>query len=135
MLTLEKFLSSQLSLLVYKDDNLIFESTDSDLIPLMKFIEFNGFDQSNLTIFDSHIGRAAALLIALIQADMVYTGVISESGALVLEENKIPCEANDKVQYLMGVASEAMCKWEKLAVDKTPQQLYKQLLENQGASK
>ena len=123
MITLEEFNISQKSLVVYHGAKKVFESNASDLEPLMRYTEQFGTDQSEPTIFDKYTGRAAALIMTLIGPLKVYTGIISEGGAKVFDENGIPFEAGEQVDYLMGVASKDMCRWEKMSLGKSPQEL------------
>ncbi|MBU0985286.1 MAG: DUF1893 domain-containing protein [candidate division Zixibacteria bacterium] len=122
MYTLDEFLASGWSLVVYADDDLVYRSKDSDLIPLLDFLDRDRESSLRLTIFDRYIGRAAALLMVLIQPQRVCAGVLSEGGAIVLRENKVPFEAVRQVKYLMDIASEGMCRWEKAAQHRTPEE-------------
>ncbi len=120
--TLEEFLASKLSLQIYRDGSPVFESKASDLTPLIEFMDTPDRPGTKLTIYDKYVGRAAALLMSLISPDMVYAGVISEGGAEQLRSVGIPYEADETVKWLMGVASQGMCGWEKMAMGKTPDQ-------------
>lgn len=132
MFTRDQFLSSTASLVVFHGDEIAFESDASDLRPLVTYlgqIEPSGDD---VTIFDRYVGRAAALLMTLVEPIKVYTGVISDGGAAVLEQFSIPFEASERVAYLMGVASADMCRWEKAAIGRSAEELLLELRSEYG---
>jgi hypothetical protein len=127
MHTLASFLETGLSLIVYREGMVVFESSDSDLRPLVTYIRTHGTHDEKVVIFDKYVGRAAALLMGLIRPHHVYAGVISQSGAEELKESGIAFDAGREVKYLMDVASEGMCRWEKMAVGKTADELLAEL--------
>lgn len=120
MYTLKQFAKSKWSLAVYKCQKVFFRSQASGIKPLIFYIKKHGTNEKNLVIYDKNVGRAAALLMVLIKPEKIYTPVISEKGLKALNGNKIDYYAAKKVKYLKGIASEGICKWEKLATGKTP---------------
>ena len=122
-MTLDEFKKSDKSLLILLNDEIMFESKKDALIPLVEFIKSNK-PKENLLIFDKYIGRAAALLMTLLIPIKVYTPIISQFGRQVFEQHQIEFYAEQEVEYLMGVASETMCKWEKLSVGKNAEELF-----------
>ena len=125
MYSFDRFKKSPWSLVVLERGRIVFRSRASSLKPLVRFLksELNK-NYSQLVIFDKYIGRAAALLMVLIKPVKVHTPVISEGGRRALEESGIPFEAERQVKYLMGIASEEMCGWEKMALGKTPEEFF-----------
>jgi len=119
MYTLSQFVKSGWSLVIYKQKRVFFRSQASDLKPLINYIKNKGLPKEELVIFDKYVGRAAALLIILIKPMKLYTPVISQGGFVVLKNKKISFEYMKKVKYLMNIASNAMCQWEKLAQNKS----------------
>ncbi len=128
MYTLRQFLDSDLSLAIYEGEKELFNSRASDLEPLVQFLEGKTPAGDSLVIFDRYVGRAAALLISRIKPQKVLTGVISENGSQVLDDASIPFEAGERAKYLMGVASEDMCRWEKLSLGKSSEELLSELM-------
>lgn len=124
MYSFDRFIKSPWSLVVLAEGRIIFRSRASSLKPLVRFLKLELNNNSQLVIFDKYIGRAAALLMTLIKPVRVSTTVISEGGRQVLTEYDIPFEARREVKYLMGVASEKMCRWEKMAIGKTPEEFF-----------
>ena len=131
MYTLEQFLANGQSLVVYRGNEVVFSSESSDLRPLMEFIDGAEEECGELTLFDKYVGRAAGLLMALIKPRLVYAGIISEGGIETLEKYAIPFEAVRRVRYLMGMASDDMCQWEKISLGKSPGQFW-ELLKTMG---
>ncbi|MCP4686346.1 MAG: DUF1893 domain-containing protein [bacterium] len=127
MYTLQEFLDSDLSLVIYVADKEEFRSRASDLEPLVKFLDDSTPSNERPVVFDRYVGRAAALLVSTLKPEKVHTGVISEAGAQVLDDARIPYEAREQARYLMGVASEDMCRWEKLSMGKSPEELLSEL--------
>ncbi len=127
MYTLEQFVESGLSFLVCQDGKEVFRSSESDLRPVVEFLTTSKVRRASLTVYDKYVGRAAALLITLLNPDKVYAGIISQAGADALEQHVIPYEAGEQVQYLMDVASRDMCRWEKMSAGKTPVEFFRQL--------
>lgn len=128
MYTLQTFLDSDLSLIIFEEDRELFKSQASDLEPLVQFLQKRPRHPGRVTVFDRYVGRAAALLISRLSPVKVNTGVISDGGREVLTDAGIDFEARERAKYLMGVASEDMCRWEKLAMGKNSEELLEQLL-------
>jgi len=127
MITLDEFIESDLSLLAYSDGKCLFESRGSDLIPLLKLLEQKIDSQNGLVLFDRYIGRAAALLMTLIHPTMIYCRIISQGGAEVLHQHNMHFESRQQVAFLMGVTSDEMCRFEKMAHNKNAEELLKAL--------
>lgn len=124
MYTYEEFLKSDLSLVILCEGEIVFSSSETAIKPLIRFIEAKEIPTLAVTIFDRYVGRAAALLMAQIRPILVKTPVVSEAGEMVLVELGIPFEADERVKYLMGVASEDMCRWEKMSLGMSPEQFW-----------
>lgn len=125
MYNLQKFKKSDWDLIVYKNKKIIFRSKDSGIKPLIKYVKKFDRKYKNLVVYDKIVGRAAALLLAYTNSSKVYTPIISHSGILVLKKYKIDFEAKKKVKYIMNYGSKDICKWEKLAKNKTPAVFWK----------
>ena len=64
---------------------------------------------------------------AIIKPSKVYTPVISDGGREILDTFGIPFKADRQVKYLMGIASDEMCRWEKMTIGKTPEEFWMML--------
>jgi hypothetical protein len=127
MMDLDQFLKSDKSLTVYHGSEIVFESSASDLRGLTEYLDMPRPMVGAVIIFDRYVGRAAAALMLLAKAERVFAGTISEAGAAELNDRGIDFESGRTVKHLMGVASDGMCRWEKMALEYTPQQLLEQL--------
>jgi hypothetical protein len=127
MFSFEKFIESKWSLVLLADDRIVFKSQASDLKPLTRFLRDGNRFEHELVIYDKYVGRAAALLITLIRPQKVLTPVISTGGKEILNKYGIPFKARRQVKYLMGVASDEMCRWEKMAMGKSPEEFWDML--------
>lgn len=122
MYSFERFAKSKWSLVVISGDRIIFRSKATAIKPLIRFLKTDLVSREQLIIYDKYIGRAAALLMALVKPIKVYTPVVSEGGRETLEQYGISYHADRQVKYLMGIASDDMCKWEKMTVGKSPEE-------------
>jgi hypothetical protein len=122
MYTFERFKKSSWSLVILSEGRPIFRSRARGILALRKFLKRENAPSDELTVYDKYIGCAAALLMALIKPARVRTPVVSEAGKAALIKYGIPFEAEREVKYLMGIASDEMCRWEKISIGKTPKE-------------
>jgi hypothetical protein len=128
--TLKEFLDGPDALAVYCENELVFQSRAGGLKPLLDLLRTFEAEKDRLglcLLYDRFVGRAAALLISRVRPTLVLTGVVSEGGAETLTEHKIAFEAGKSVKYLMGIASEGMCRWEKMSLGMTADDFWKKL--------
>lgn len=123
----ERFKRSRWSLVILSEGRIIFKSRARSISPLIRYLESQPRSQQDSVIFDKYVGRAAALLMVLIAPIHVHTPVISEGGDQILSQYGIPFTAERTVKYLMGEASEDMCRWEKASSGKTPEAFWQDL--------
>ncbi len=105
----------------------MFRSRASALKPLRRYLLTDRSEHRDIVIYDKYVGRAAALLMALIRPQEVQTAVISEGGEATLSEHGILYTAMRRVKYLMGIASDGACQWEKIAIGKSPREFWDSL--------
>ncbi len=133
MISLEEFTNMEESLIIYQNKEIIFSSYDSDIIPLIKFLDQKKELSGEVIIFDKYIGRTAGLLMTKTSPSFIYTPIISESAVNLFIEYEIDFEATEIVKYLMGKASNEMCQWEKLAMGKNQDEFYQLVKEKLSA--
>ncbi|RKX22833.1 MAG: hypothetical protein DRP35_00990 [Candidatus Zixiibacteriota bacterium] len=124
MISLEEFTNLKESLIIFQNEEIIFSSFDSDIIPLVKFLGQKKELSGKIIIFDKYVGRAAGLLMTKTSPSFIYTPMISENAVNLFIEYEIDFEATKIVKYLMGEASNEMCQWEKLSIGKCPDEFY-----------
>lgn len=127
MYSLDRFARSRWSLVVRYEGKMIFRSRASGLRALKRYLKQGGRERRGVEMFDTHVGRAAGLLMVLAKPSTVYTTVISDGGCEVMERYGLSIEARKQVKYLMGIASEGTCRWERLAMGKSPEEFWDML--------
>lgn len=124
MHSFDKFIKSKWSLVITAGEQVIFRSQAGGIKGLARFLKSGIPTEDDIVVYDKYVGRAAALLMVLIKPVKVYTPVISEGGKEVLDREGIPYKAQKTVKYLMGMASDEMCRWEKMCIGKTPEEFW-----------
>ncbi|MFH1688525.1 MAG: DUF1893 domain-containing protein [bacterium] len=122
MYSFARFQKSPWSLVVLSGGRMVFKSRAKAIEPLLRYLNTNPPPLADAVIYDKYVGRAAALLMTLVGPIVVKTPIISDGGAAALLEHEIAFEAGRQVKWPMGVASENMCYWEKLAMGKSPRE-------------
>lgn len=108
------FQQQDLTFMLVKDQEILFESKRSGLAPLIELIEEHRSEElSDSYVFDKVVGKAAALLICLIQAKWVFTTTLSHSAREVLNGNKIPYEVEHIVDKITPPGEKSQCPFEK----------------------
>lgn len=128
MYSFEQFKRSRWSLVILSEGRILFKSRARAIKPLVRFCSQVAARPTDLTIYDKYIGRAAALLMVSLKPTQIMTPIISEGGTACLAEHGLSFTAEQQVKYLMGVASEDMCRWEKQALGKSPEQFYSEVI-------
>jgi hypothetical protein len=129
------FLISGDTLRIYLDEELIFSSEKDRLLPMMEFLDEYGPAEEPVTIFDKVMGNAAALLAVKIKCRAVYSPLGSELAIETLENNGIAYHLNKVVPHIMRADGKDMCPMEKLSIDKTPDEFYREMLRRIEANK
>ena len=122
---LETFEKSGKSLVILKNNQIIFESSDHMLRPLVQAIKEQ--DLSGAIIFDKRIGRGASLLFIYAKVAQVFTLCASKHAVAGLEENNIPFTAKAIVDNLMNTDGTKVCIMEKLSAGKSPSEFFQEL--------
>ncbi len=86
--------------------------------PLLEMIG-RGESLRGFTVADKIVGKAAALLFAILQPDALHARVLSEGGAAVLEKYKIPYTCDVRTAKIINRAGTDICPMERtvLAID------------------
>ena len=122
---LDKFLSSDNTLRVYKGNKLIFASDKDRLLPLIEYLEKFASRHRNVVIFDKILGRAAALLCIKANCREVYSPLGSQLAVEVLEQNGIKHHLSQIVPCIQKPNHEDMCPMEALSIGKEPEEFYR----------
>jgi hypothetical protein len=122
---LDKFLSSDNTLRVYKGNKLIFASDKDRLLPLIEYLEKFASRHRNVVIFDKILGRAAALLCIKANCREVYSPLGSQLAVEALEQNGIKHHLSQIVPCIQKPNHEDMCPMEALSIGKEPEEFYR----------
>ena len=123
-----EFLGSGDTLRVYAGDNPVFASRKDGLLPLMEYLGGSDASQQSVTIFDKIMGNAAALLSVIASAREVYSPLSSEIAVRTLERHGIGHHLTRTVPLIQRADEKGMCPMERLSLDKTPEEFYKEML-------
>ncbi len=107
------------SLVLVKDDKIIFESDKSGLRPLLMCLDelkdkYSGED--GFTLYDKVIGLAAARLIICSKAiNKVVTPVVSKNALALLKDEGLEVEYDELVENILNRDKTGICPMEKKA--------------------
>jgi len=118
------FLASEDSLRVYRGTELIFNSKDSGLAPLVDYVTRFAAGTEGVLILDRVVGNAAALLLKLVHCTEVWSSLGSERAAETLNSFGIRYHFVTKVPYILNRQNSDICPFEKLSMGKTPDEFY-----------
>lgn len=108
----------------------MFESYDPMLKPLYMCLREKRDELKDAIVVDKIVGRAAAMLCALGEVQMVITPLASETAKQVLEPAGIPLYAERTIPYIVNRDNTGMCPMEKMANRcETPQEFFDTLSE------
>ena len=101
--------------------------------PIVGWIE-EGADLQGAAVFDTIVGRAAALMYRLAGAGFVYGRVMSRGGAAELEAAGIAYEAGDFTEKIINRQGTGMCPMEQTVLDiSDPEEAFSALKEKIAA--
>ena len=127
-----EFLASGDTLRVYKDDRLLFASSEERLLPLVEYIDRFAPYEKGVAVFDRVVGNAAALLLKKIFCREVYSSLGSEPAGRTLSGFGIDYHFAETAPYIRNNAGDDMCPMEKLSLGKQPEEFYQALRERLG---
>lgn len=124
----KKFSQGKNFLQIWSGQKIVFESQKNGVAGLLDFIAQNIKKFPDLIIFDTKVGRAAALLCAYLGAKEVYSLVGSELAAETLNDFQIKFYFYKTVPNILNKDETDLCPLEKKSLGKTPQEFYKCLI-------
>jgi len=122
-----EFLNSSDTLQIYRDEDLIFTSEKERLVPLMEYLAESDSGERPVTIFDTVMGNAAALLSVKANCREVYSPLGSELAVKTLEKYNIEYHLTEIVPYIIRDDGKGMCPMEKLSIGKGPEEFYREM--------
>ena len=132
--SLEEFGKDDWDLKIMSDSQMIFQSDEEGIAPVVQFLRVFRRDLKNLVIYDRIVGRAVALLFIYLSEDSSPQGgnlkkvlgvTGSEKAKDVLEKYEIPFHFLKTVPFIANRDKTGPCPFEELSEGKTPEEFWK----------
>ena len=107
--------SKELTLVIVKNKELIFETKKTGLIGFIEAIEMNGILLKNSSVADKVVGKAIAFLCVYSKVVSVYAEVVSVEAKKLLEKNKIMLKWSMIVKEILDTKKNTTCPFEMKA--------------------
>ena len=120
----DEFTTSDDTLRVYEDEQLIFSSSKDRLLPLLDYIDQFTPRLQQVIIFDKIMGNAAALLSVKAGCQEVYSPLGSQFAIKTLDKYGIKYYLAKIAPCIQKPGGEDMCPMERLSIDKGPEEFY-----------
>jgi hypothetical protein len=126
---IERLRRDSSSLVIVKDDKVLFEGYGRGVEELLKAIELLGEDMRGSSLADRVVGKACALLCSYSRVKAVYAKTISEPAIKVLERDGIPITFEERVKNILNPSKTMICPFERLVTDlDDPMEAYSKLI-------
>jgi len=113
----KKLTAEAFSLVVVKQGQTLFTSSESGVRGLIEALRECGSSLKGAALADRIVGKAAALLCAYAKISRVYACVMSRPASAVLRRFLIPFEHRTLVQNILDRHRIGICPFEKLVLD------------------
>ncbi len=122
------------SLMIYKNKELIFESSLDGIRPHLKAIKELGSELEGTLVVDKIIGRAAAFLVIYSKAAEVIAAIISTPGKRVLEKYGVKFSYNEEVPHIKMENGVIYCPFERMVQGiEEPNEAYRAIVEKMNS--
>jgi hypothetical protein len=117
-----------LTLVIVKEDKVIFETGSQGVGGFLQAIEKLGKRLVASSVADKIVGAAAAMLCVYSEVSSVFAATISEEGIKVLENNQIIYQFENEVPNILNHDKTDVCPFEKLVIgSREPKEAYTKL--------
>ena len=117
---LEQLMNSENNLMVFRKDELVFQSQSRGIAPLIEAIDTIGRENLiGVVTADRVVGKAAALLNLYMEIVEVHAGVISSGAKKLLSEHGVGFEFLEDTDVVKAKDGVIFCPFEKLIWDVT----------------
>jgi hypothetical protein len=124
----KKLIQKNLSLIIVKDDKILFETESHGIGDLLKAIEKLRDNMKETSVADRIVGRAAALLFVFSGVAAVSAITASDGGIEVLKKNNVFLEYESRVANVLNLNKTDVCPFEKLVAKlSNPERAYRAL--------
>lgn len=127
--SLEIFSKSNWSLVLLKENKILYRSKLDGLKPLIACIKAHRREMQNAIVYDKIIGKAAAILLAHAGVEEIWTPTLSRSGKAYLSKNKIKVTYRDLTDCIINRKGDDVCPMEKMAGKMKEQEFINKMLE------
>jgi len=118
------------SLMVYRDGDLVFQSSSKGIRPHLEAIALLGEGLRGTVMVDKIVGRAAALLILYSGAAEAHAAVLSAQGRRVLEMHGLSFTYAEEVAHIKMRDGRIYCPFEAMVQGLTdPEEAYRAIVE------
>ena len=107
--------ANDLKLVVWKDGRTLARSKDRGIKPVYDVYKNSFKDLQGAFVADRVTGKAAAMLLTEGRISGLYSELISEPAARILEENSISYQYGKKVDYIMNRDQDGLCPIESIS--------------------
>lgn len=124
------------SLMIYKNNELIFESNLKGIRPHLKAINELGLELRDSLMVDKILGRAAAFLVIYSGAAEAIAAVVSTPGKRVLEKYGIKLSYREEVPHIKMENGVIYCPFERMVQGiQDPKEAYDAIVEKMNSFK
>ena len=124
------------SLMIYKSNELIFESNLKGIRPHLKAINELGIELRGSLMVDKILGRAAAFLVIYSGAAEAIAAVVSTPGKRVLEKYGIKLSYREEVPHIKMENGVIYCPFERMVQGiQDPKEAYEAIVEKMNSFK
>lgn len=116
MLAKSTLFENEYSIVVVKENEIIYKSESKGLQSLISLYKNNEDTLENSSIADKVIGRAAALILVDANIKEVYADLISQNAIDILDKSDIPYEYKTQVKEIKNRDNTGMCPMEELSL-------------------
>ena len=121
---------SGMSLMIYRDSELIFQSMSKGIRPHLEAIKKHDNDLIGTVMVDKIVGRAAALLILYSKPKKAYAALVSQPGKQVLTEHGLDIAFRDETDHIKMEDGRIYCPFERMVQDiSDPEKAYQAIVE------
>lgn len=114
----EELREKGLSLMIYRDGELVFSSFGRGITPLLDAVEALGLEHLHgAIVVDKFIGRAAALIIVHVKASEAHAALISAGAKEVFRKHGLRHLFADETDVIAGSDGVGLCPFERLVMD------------------
>lgn len=112
------FNSKGLSLLILKNNQILFSSYENGILPILNAIEEIEIPKlKDSFVMDKTVGKAAALCICYFKADYIYSKIMSKLASNLLERWNIEYKTENFVDMIKSSDGVKPCPFEKEVLD------------------